>query len=50
MFNILYGFLNIFNFFDFIVIFMHSKTKKKDAFEILGVKITKYHKSEIAIL
>ena len=27
-----------------------SIQKQKDVFEILGVKITKYHKSEIAIL
>ena len=32
-----------------MVIFIHSKTKKY-VFEILGAKITKYHKSEIAIL
>ena len=39
----------MFKIFDFMVIFIHSKTKK-DVFEIFGVKITKYQKSEIAIL
>ena len=33
-----------------MVIFIHSKTKKMFFFEILEVKITKYQKSEIAIL
>ena len=42
-------FLEMFKILDFMVIFIHSKTKK-DVFEILGVKITKYHKSQIAIL
>ena len=39
----------MFKILDFMIIFLNSKTKKDD-FEILGVKITKYQKSEIAIL
>ena len=40
----------MFKILDVMVIFIHSKTKQKNVFVILGVKTQKHRKSEIAIL